>query len=1146
MDSQPVASTSFEIRSDELRIIERLRELEKAAENPGSHVTFHKDFGQELFHQVFSGELGCCWQELMQISQKGGMRISLQFDDSAQDLADLPWEFLHDGSDFLVARPKTLLSRLPAGLVRVVSVPLESALHMLVVISAPSGLGCAPLDTEKERDRIMQAVDRLYAERKLEVDFTDDATFETIQSYLNEKDYHIVHFTGHGVEKDGQGYIALENDDLSVRMVGNQAVADLFARQGIRLVVLNACQSDDLADRLTRLGVPAVVAMQYSILDSSATRFAYSFYQALASGKAVDQSLTEARLAMRNAKDGNNVDFATPVLYLLDPHCMRIDSIRQEATGLLNKPVMLGEVSVMKEGFVGRQKELRFLQNAILSAGKRAIIIHGWGGIGKTVLASRLALRLDQHFEGFYGHKCNPQTRAEDILNGLNGFLSMAGISALNQVLYSPAPMSVKTAVLTSILNQKRFLIILDNFESCLDESRKQIANPELRQFVEALLNGTFSGTKYIITTRYDFDPLAGRLLNAIEHLSVPEMPFYQAVWLMNNFSQLDALDFKKKKKIYKAIGGHPWTIGMFAHHVTTATVDGLLLELEPLEKELKDFTLFDKSYSELDEAARELLIKASVFEEAVSVEALRWMMGDAEKPSPAVDEPLMMLLDWGLMSRREEQDETQYLVHTKLRDFVGREDGERQKLQIRAAQFYELKVKDSHNIWDHLKARDYYYLAEEWEKAADIANNTVMHLSRWGYVELAINLLSQSIETAPDAKKCKAKANLAVLYHNLGDWKAALKILVEVKEIFEMEGDTVSLAAILNNLGIVCFKQGNCLEAIEYYQQSLDLAKSSGNQKGIAGSLHQLGMVYHQHGNYPKAFKCYKESLDISVDINDKWGMAMTMRQIGVAHVDKGDYPNAMDYFKKSLKIFSELEDKKNISMTLHSLGNIFLMQGNYSDAIELSQQCLEGFKKLGDQYGLSAVLHQLSIIHEIQENYPEAIKCCQQRLQICIELGDKFGIGRCLRQLGVILRKQNKLIEAIDIQNKSIKIKEELDDKKGISESLYELGTIYQQQGKYLEATNFYTQSLNLAEELGDKVGIAASSHQLGTIEEENKDYEKSLRKYVIARSILKELHNPDQEIAQSSINRLKCLMGDDAFKETMARLGKDPYEP
>ncbi|MDD1734781.1 MAG: tetratricopeptide repeat protein, partial [Methanothrix sp.] len=859
-----VAFNSFELRSDELRIIERLREMEKAAVKPESLVTFHEDFGQELYGKVLAGDLKSYFQKQLKANGEG-LRISLQFDDDAQWLATLPWEFLHDGEDFLVARRNTLLSRMPSGMKKVQSAPVESVLRMLVIISAPQGKSCAPLDTEKERDRILQAVDRLYVQRKMEVDFTDDATFETIQSYLNEKDYQLVHFTGHGTEIEGQGFLVLENEDLTARQVDNQAIADLFAERGIRLVVLSACESADLADKLVRKGVPAVVAMQYSILDPSATGFAFAFYQALVSGRAIDQSLTEARLAMRNAKGSNKVDFATPVLYLLDPECLHTGKIKPSSSELFQKPVMLGEVQVMMDGFVGRQKELRILQKAFLSGVKRAAIIYGWGGIGKTVLASRLALRMTRHFEGFYGHKCHAQTRPEDILNGLCAFLNMAGISALNQVLYSPAPLHVKTAALVSILNQKRFLIILDNFESCLDASRTKIADPELRQFVEHLLNATASNTKYIITTRYDFDPLQGRLMGAIERRSVPEMPEYQAMWLMNSHSNLAGLDFERKKQIYKAIGGHPWTIGMFAHHASTATVDGLLLELGPLEQELKEFTLFDKSYSELDEAARELLRRASVFEEAVPIEALRWMMGDENEPSPPVDMPLNVLLRWGLVARQEEREETMYSVHTKVRDFVGREDGlDHRKLQVRAAQYYERRAKARSNLWDLLHARDYYYQAEEWETAANIVIGVWEYLARCGYIELAMGLLKQSVDMASVTTKAIATGNLAILYQGVGDLKTAIRLLEEAKEVLNKQGDRRNVAAILHQLGVIHQKQGNYPEAVKLYEQSLDLAKDLGDKSGIALSLHQLGNVHYQQGNYPEAVKLYEQSLEI------------------------------------------------------------------------------------------------------------------------------------------------------------------------------------------------------------------------------------------------------------------------------------------
>ena len=1143
-DGKRVASNSFELRFDELRIIERLRELEKAAVKADSMVTFHKDFGQELYGKVLAGELGSYFQNQLQANGVG-LRVSLQFDESAQRLATLPWEFLHDGEDFLVARQNTLISRMPSKLKRVQSMPLESVLRMLVVISAPNDPSCASLDIETERDRILQAVDRLYVQRKMEVDFTDDATFETIQSYLNEKDYHIVHFTGHGSKIGDQGFLVLENEDLSARIVDNQAVADLLAGRGVRLVVLSACESADLADKLVRKGVPAVVAMQYSVLDTSATGFAFAFYQALASGRVVDQSLVEARLAMRYAKGSNKVDFATPVLYLLDPECLHIDRIKPDVTEIFQKPVMLGEIQVMKDGFVGRQKELRILQKAFLSGTRRAAIIHGWGGIGKTILASRLALRMTRYFEGFFGHKCNPQTRPEDILNGLNAFLNMVGISALNPVLYSSAPLQVKTASLVSILNQKRFLIILDNFESCLDESRTRIADPELRQFVEHLLNATAANTKYIITTRYDFDPLQGRLLGAIEHLSVPEMPLHQAVWLMNSHSQLANLGLEKKKQIYKAIGGHPWIIGMFDHHASTASVDGLLLELEPLEQELRDFTLFDKSYSDLDNDSRELLLHASIFEEAVPVEALRWIMGDEELPSPSVDKSLAMLLRWGLIAKQEEREETLYSVHTKVRDFVDREAEkigvDRSSLLVRSAQYYEMKVKANGNLWDHLRARDYYYQARQWEMVAGIVGAVWQYLARWGYIQLAISLLQTSVDTTSGTMKAKAKGNLAILYQGVGDWKSALKLYAEVKTIFEDEGDRRSVAASLHQLGNIHYQQSNYPEAVKLYEQSLDLAKDLGDKLGIANTLHQLGMIHHDQGNYPEAVKLYEQSLDLAKDLGDKSGIAISLHQLGIIHHNQGNYPEAVKLYEQSLEIRKDLDDKLGMSESFLQLGNVHYRQGNYLEAINLYEQSLEIRKDLDDKLGKARSLHELGNVHYQQGNYPEAINLYEQSLEIKNDLGDKLGIAASLHQLGSVHYQQDNYPEAVKLYEQSLEIRKDLGDKSGIAASLHQLGNVHYQQDNYPEAVKLYEQSLEIMNDLGDKSGIASSLGQMGMIKEANKDFEGALSYYVTVLSIFEELHDPSREIVEKVIARLKETMGEEAFKNAQDNLGE-----
>ena len=70
------------------------------------------------------------------------------------------------------------------------------------------------------------------------------------------------------------------------------------------------------APNLVQKGIPAVVAMQYSILDSTAKLFADEFYRTLALGYPVDAAIQETRNAISIEVGLDKRDFATPVLYM--------------------------------------------------------------------------------------------------------------------------------------------------------------------------------------------------------------------------------------------------------------------------------------------------------------------------------------------------------------------------------------------------------------------------------------------------------------------------------------------------------------------------------------------------------------------------------------------------------------------------------------------------------------------------------------------------------------------------------------------------------------------------------------------------------------------------------------------------------------
>ena len=88
-------------------------------------------------------------------------------------------------------------------------------------------------------------------------------------------------------------------------MLGERALREIFCKRGLSLVFLNACESGrggradfnkGVAQSLVAHGLPALVANQYSVLDSSATSFAQHFYCVAGAG-AVGRRSRRARRA---------------------------------------------------------------------------------------------------------------------------------------------------------------------------------------------------------------------------------------------------------------------------------------------------------------------------------------------------------------------------------------------------------------------------------------------------------------------------------------------------------------------------------------------------------------------------------------------------------------------------------------------------------------------------------------------------------------------------------------------------------------------------------------------------------------------------------------------------------------------------------
>ena len=105
---------------------------------------------------------------------------------------------------------------------------------------------------------------------------------------------HIVHFTGHGARG---GRLMMNDADGQYRDVPAEEVAELLATfsEDLRLVVLNACFTDRIADALIARGIGAVVGVEGRIPDAAAIRFSGALYRALGDGESLAVAFEAAR-----------------------------------------------------------------------------------------------------------------------------------------------------------------------------------------------------------------------------------------------------------------------------------------------------------------------------------------------------------------------------------------------------------------------------------------------------------------------------------------------------------------------------------------------------------------------------------------------------------------------------------------------------------------------------------------------------------------------------------------------------------------------------------------------------------------------------------------------------------------------------------
>jgi len=564
----------------------------------------------------------------------------------------------------------------------------------------------------------------------------------------------------------------------------------------------------------------------------------------------------------------------------------------------------LHEIPRPPADFTGREDELKELLAAIEVGGVTISGLQGMGGIGKTVLALKLAELLKlrypdaQFFLDLKGASTQPLTVAEALAHVVRAYHPAAKL---------PESESELHGLYLSVLDGHRALLLMDNASNATQ--------------VEPLIPP--AGCLLLVTSR--------------QHFAVPGL----AAKNLDTLSDEDARDLLLT--IAPRIGTQADGIAALCGHLplalrlaATAMVKYRNLSAADYVRRLGDrqqrLQLIDASlslsYELLSEALRERWRSLAVFPDtfADDAAAAMWEVEVDQALNTLGELMATSLVEWNETSDR-------YRLHDLARLFADAKlsTEERAVGQKRFATHFRDVLSAANELYE--------------EGGESLLRGLALFDLEWGNIQAGHSwVAAQADATDIDVARLgltyfDAGAYVLDLRQHSGERIGWLEISLAAARRLQHRA---SEGSTLSNLGTAYVHLGEPRRAIHFYEQALLIDREIGDRRGEANDLGNLGNAFADLGEISRAIQFYEQALLIHREIGDRRDEANDLGNLGLAYANLGEIRSAIQFFEQQSAIVRDIGDRRGEGNALGNLGSTYFALGETRRAIQFYEQRL------------------------------------------------------------------------------------------------------------------------------------------------------------------------------------------------------------
>jgi predicted ATPase/transcriptional regulator with XRE-family HTH domain len=636
---------------------------------------------------------------------------------------------------------------------------------------------------------------------------------------------------------------------------------------------------------------------------------------------------------------------------------------------------------------IGREREEAAIAHVMRQDDVRLLTLTGPAGIGKTRLATQVALELSAHFASVV-------------------FVSLASVrdAALVTPVIAQAlglheqPNLPVMEQLTDHLSGRKLLLVLDNFEQVVQAGR-----------IIAQLLAACPHVKALVTSRVGLS-VRGEHEFAVPPLDTPDLAQLPSLEDLTRFPDV-TLFVQRAQAIKPTFAVTPALAPVIA--AMCARLDGIPLALELAAARIKLFPprallerldeslalltngpadlperqqtmrrAIDWSYQLLGVSEQCLFRRLAVFVDGWTLEAAEMVCCGDDLPMASVIDGLTHLVDSSLIVQEErDDDQLRFRLLQLIREFGWEQlgaHGEASQLRSRHAEYYLALAETAapemrgpnQGHWLACLAQEHSNLrtALEWARETQSIEHGLRlgsalysfwrlhgHASE-GRVWLERFLaLQQPLESDRDKMvRADALRGAGYLACVQADHETARALLVESLELYRVQRNKRGTAQVLNTQGMIANERGEYAQAVVLFEESLALWRELGDMTWIGALLNDLAVVAFRQERYPEAISLLEEGLALHRAAHDHWSTALTLCNLGEAMRMEGDLTTATRLLEEGLEVQRELGDKGVMATPLLNLADVAREQGDLERAARLTYEALATASEVGPKFAV------------------------------------------------------------------------------------------------------------------------------------------------------------------------------------------------